>query len=85
MRNHPEGGKWGDIGDLNNAGLYRHHVSKYPESVKDLGEYASKEDIENWVANNVKPTPGFAQGGSVQGNTTWRPMELDGIIGYITE
>lgn len=25
------------------------------------------------------------QGGSVQGNTTWRPMELDGIIGYITE
>lgn len=85
VRNHPEGGKWGDIGDLNNAGLYRHHVSKYPESVKDLGEYASKEDIENWVANNVKPTPGFAQGGSVQGNTTWRPMELDGIIGYITE
>jgi len=66
VRNHPEGGKWGDIGDLNNAGLYRHHVSKYPESVKDLGEYASKEDIENWIANNVKPTPGFAQGGSVQ-------------------
>ena len=54
------------------------------EAGKEFGDYMTQSDIDA-INSAVWPEQKFAQGGSVQGNTTWRPMELDGIIGYITE
>jgi hypothetical protein len=90
-----EGGKWGDIGDLQNTGLRRTRdawndmeQARIREAGHEIPDYLSIEEIQQ-LGEKVWPgqwgKTNYAQGGSVQGNTTWRPMELDGIIGYITE
>lgn len=106
-------GKWSDVGDLSNTGLFRTdklrkgatlglpeadyqalHKAMYQanpdlvsfsqglsELIPEGAEYMTRDELMNLI----KPKQNFASGGSVKSNTTWRPMELDGIIGYITE
>ena len=79
VRNHPEGGKWGDIGDFGNTGLVR-HIGKRAEA---LGPYSTEEELTKYLDQFPDPTQNFAEGGLVREN--YRPLEFDGVRGYILQ
>ncbi len=81
VKNPPHGAPWGDVGDLENSGLFRVQPGqKWPGFSEDMpAGYWSVEDAEkqavekgmdpdvlqNWLQKLRNPHPGYASGGSV--------------------
>lgn len=65
-------GKWSDVGDLQNTGLYRRSTLTPEEQALTQGDYLTMDEIKKlregkpWVP--IDDTPEFAQGGSVELN-----------------
>jgi hypothetical protein len=67
IRNHPESGRWGKIGDLDNTGLYPHKGAYLTK--EELGTLVDKADpaaLETWQQYIVDGGSPFAEGGLVE-------------------
>lgn len=79
-------GKWSDVGDLQNTGLYRKSTLTPEEQLGHLGEYLTLDEIKKlregkpWTPIDETPELNFAQGGSVCPNKIETPEQLRAII-----
>lgn len=71
VKNHPEGGKWGEVGDLHNTGLEK--LSDYQEAVQNAARvkhpeqmYFTAEELQPFVDAQFAGPQNFAEGGVVQ-------------------
>ena len=73
----PEGGQWGDIGDLHNTGLIK-HTGKRAEA---LGPYSTEAELTTYLDQFPDTTQGYANGGLIPGNQeTWEPVGTGYIL-----
>lgn len=82
-------GKWSDVGDLGNSGLYhKRHLAEAAQAPEEWGDYLTMDQIKQlregkaWKPIDTDPeldiNVDFAEGGLVNGNLT--PAHLDAIM-----
>lgn len=89
VKNHPEGGQWGEIGDLENTGLRSTRdiwndmeQQKIRDAGFDIPSYITQDEVSQ-IVDKVWPPKNYAEGGLITSHENWQPVEANGVMGYL--